>query len=335
MPYKALVDGSRVNSLTLPDRDWLTIHVPARVRSAEIHCLICGARMYPQVRVYPPPIGELRCFGHWPGEGDRQCLGESIGHLALKAEVARASERAGWTTDVEVSFPGGRCDVVATRNGTAHAFEAQLSPLAVDAAVDRNQRYVSNFGQVTWLHPGRVPWRRQVPALQLGEVDDDQAGFTIVGGVSALADDEDPLPPHPLILAVPRLLEGRYVYVWEARADESAWGTYWDRFAGVSEDTARRRVRRRAGVRSTPVSGPSDRIRRDVCNRTDTDLSELTEQIWRLRPNLPNLLQFDEAPPAEPYALGHPPAFVAGDRRFEADERRMYDAVVARRRERR
>jgi hypothetical protein len=290
MPLSALVDGVKVNALTVADTDWETIHLPARLRAVEIRCAApaCRARMYPQVRVYPAPIGELRCFAHWPGETTGAgCAGESAGHLELKAQVARSAASAGWDVEVEVRFAGGVCDVVATLAGRAHAFEAQLSPQGVAQAVERTSRYAAEYGSVTWLHPGAVPWRRMVPALQLGEVDDGMSIFAIVGGVYALdgSADDGILPPHPLDLAVPRLLDGRYVWLpSERRDDTGTYGMHWDRLAGGDETEARNRVRKRAGSR--PDKATKDR-RRDVCDRTDTDLSEQQEIGWASGDDVP------------------------------------------------
>jgi competence protein CoiA len=250
MPYKGLADGTIVNTLTMADSDWAAIHVPARRRAVEIRCAVaaCAVPMYPKERNFPAPVGVVRYFCHWPGAaGEGRCGGESVGHLALKAVLARSSAGAGWTVDVEVSFDGGRVDVLATRDGHAHVWEAQLSPLGVDTAVARHAAYTA-LGEPTWVHVGSVPWRRAVPSLELGEVDDEMNAFTVVDGVYALdgTDGVGRLGPQPLDLAVPRVLDGRYDYLPTERRDgDGVYGIYWDRLAGTSEETARSRLGRR------------------------------------------------------------------------------------------
>jgi hypothetical protein len=77
MPLTALIDGGRVKALSLPDRDWVTTmcgpELAASTFAAWLVALACIHRHGCTRR----PIGELRCFGHWPGEGDHVCRGES------------------------------------------------------------------------------------------------------------------------------------------------------------------------------------------------------------------------------------------------------------------
>jgi hypothetical protein len=131
------------------------------------------------------------------------------------------------------------------------------------------------------------------------------------------------------------VLDGRYVYLPTERRDgDGVYGMYWDRLAGADEETARSRLRRRAGTRVTPdpPSDDQDRHRRDICRRTGVDLDELgQQQLWRRVPNLPGVRQLLPGEwPSRVDRSTWPAELLA---QVEAAETRMRNAVAARRRQ--
>ncbi len=267
MPLSAIIGGTATSVIALGDAGWQHLR-DDRPAKGEIVCPSCAWPMHTQLW-----RGSLRIFAHYP-HGDRsRCdfAGESARHLALKDELARAATAAGATVDIEHAFvgvPSGRVDVLATMPaGDTWALEAQISPLGVDDAVDRDRKYRAEFGHTTWVHTGPRPWRRQIPALEVGA--DDDTELTVVGGVFTDFYGDTPAADMPVATAVRHVLTGTYVYVFVDRSEEAGgFGYYVDRTVNV--DAAKRTLRRKAKTAAAEDAPPEPT---DVCRRTGADLS--------------------------------------------------------------
>ncbi|OEY04414.1 hypothetical protein A0K93_07010 [Corynebacterium sp. BCW_4722] len=155
MPLTAIANGRRVVSVLLTDDQWEEVKDLARREPDKV--------LYPgsdrQVFCRTSTRG-LRHFVSRNGQGDT--VPESAHHLMMKAHIARALDKAGWSVDVEVPFPevGRIADVAATTPaGRRVVFEVQLSRQTRADFRARTDDYASCGAPAIWITPyvGRVP----------------------------------------------------------------------------------------------------------------------------------------------------------------------------------
>ncbi|MFI1386328.1 competence protein CoiA family protein [Embleya sp. NPDC020886] len=187
---------------TLPDlgcgRRWEEVHV-ARPR-APLTCPACAHGSHAKIS----PRG-LRFFAHDPGAPCCRLAEESLEHHLLKLELLTAVRDAGWFARLEVAASDGswRADVLATSPDGTHrmAWEAQLSPIGVDAIRARTAKLARDDVTVCWVAPAPkpgtppAPWLDAVPAVEATPTDTDTTvTWTLTHGLRRFAMCVDPAP---------------------------------------------------------------------------------------------------------------------------------------------
>lgn len=250
--------GTEVISLeSMTPTDKLTLR--SQHRTDPYECRGCGGRVHTRLN----PIDDdtdaqdpFLTFAHHPYEAEKcRALGlswdESPEHHQLKARLARAARHAGWTTELEVQ-PNAICraDVVATsRTGNQWALEAQLATLHLDKAIERHDRYTTEFGACTWVHTRNREWANRIPSLRV-EADDHS---TVIGGVKVDQIGTIDAPPSPLDKVIPSILAKRITYVYL-----EDFGYYVDLTRPV--DPRRVRPERPASPRGSHVAESCERV---------------------------------------------------------------------------
>jgi hypothetical protein len=248
---KALVDGLLVNLMDDGDQLWTFL----RREAPPIVCVGCGGKAH--TRELNFGLLTVRTFAHNPGFGERCRLlgdvGESAEHEVLKEAIVKTARSSGWQADIEVISPDEkvRADVVCSRNGRTHSWEAQLASLNRRLANERHEKYVHTWGNTTWVHTRSRDWSKDIPCVRV----DDDTQETVVGGIYADDGGEVPVPPTPLVAYVPRILNNDGIqYLLEP------FGFYRD--LGATPHTRRRSgLRRRSlreGIYYSDTDCPSD-----------------------------------------------------------------------------
>lgn len=241
MPFTALHPEAGRLDATLLDlgcgMDWTQVH-KARPR-VELSCPECGWGVHAK---HSP--SRVRFFCHDPGRPPScELSNESWEHHMLKLELAGAIRAAGWYAELEVPAEDGswRADVMASSpDGTQRmAWEAQLSPIAVEDIRARTARYRAEGITVCWVSPHKKPpqWIGAVPAVRVRApeaeepwmVDDGVAGFKFRAGGWAFREEElqqfvrwvlhgqlSPCRSLPRYRKVTRVVDDRY---WIFRRD--------------------------------------------------------------------------------------------------------------------
>lgn len=159
MPLRAFVDGQEVIAPMLSDEQWealrervlaekLTVVLPCCDREGYLRRSRLGTRHFAHKRAAD---GAPRC----------DMEGETMEHLQAKADIVRASQRAGYHAAPEIPGAGWRADVMAARpNGTGRiAFEVQWSFLRLEDCTFRQERYARDQVRGCWF------FRNPPPAL--------------------------------------------------------------------------------------------------------------------------------------------------------------------------
>ncbi len=236
--------------------DMLDLRSSESARAA-LRC--CGCKSPVHTRNIGGELDLLLVFVHNPG-GGKLCreLGfhtdESDEHLMLKAGLARAVRRAGWTADLEVYAGRCRTDVLATSPQGRHwALEAQLATLSTSDAVERTKRYEAEFGRVTWSHTKARDWATRIPCLRV----DDETQSVVIDGVMTDPTGQTRADPVAVYDVVPRILHNQITYV-----SGGDYGYFVD-IAAQGQRPGQRQRKRRPGGRGAYVR---------ECSRTAVDL---------------------------------------------------------------
>lgn len=205
MAFTAVHREWGVLDATLPDlgcgRRWGEVHL-ARPRAA-LTCPACGHGSHAKIS----PRG-LRFFAHDPGAPCCRLAEESLEHHLLKLELLTAVRDAGWFARLEVAAADGswRADVLATSPDGTHrmAWEAQLSPIRVDAIRARTANLARDDVTVCWVAPARAPgtppapWLDAVPAVEATPTPTDTTTtWTLTHGLRRFVTFADPTPGAP------------------------------------------------------------------------------------------------------------------------------------------
>jgi hypothetical protein len=254
--FIALVDGEVVNldhrapSAITPEDKWDLYNGKPLVL-----CRGCNGHAHIRLLSEEKPF---MVFAHNAGYGEVcRALGyhtdESEHHYDLKSRLADAARKAGWSADMEVYGDHCRADVVATspQTGRKRVLEAQISAIKAGDVVDRTERYIGQFGRVTWTHKGRRSWANRHPDVEALRVDDEGLA-TVVEGITTDTGGFDTAPPAPLEGVVPKVLTGRLRYLYEGSDRRGAFGYYVDLAAANLKESERRRPQQRS---LTPPQG--------------------------------------------------------------------------------
>lgn len=224
---RAIVDGYEVD-FTRTDADIDAIWDAMRREGLDGVCPGCSGRVH--TRATPYGLGVIRVFAHNPGYGERCRMlggtGEGPLHEALKEHIVRTARAGGWQVDVEVVSPCEkvRADVLCTKDGRTHSWEAQLAGINRRDVNQRHERYVHTWGDTTWVHTGHREWSKDIPCVRV----DEEEQRIVVGGIYVNA--EERVPEAPLALYVPRILDrNQIVYVTDP------FGYYQDSSIAPSE----------------------------------------------------------------------------------------------------
>ena len=122
----------------------------------------------------------LRFFAHTVVVPDCPSQGESVRHLALKAEFAMAFRAAGWSAELEVSGQNWRADVLASdHSGNRVAIEVQLASITPEEVQDRTARHAAAGVRSLWVVATPRPlWARQFPTVLINT--DDRVVSTVL-----------------------------------------------------------------------------------------------------------------------------------------------------------
>jgi hypothetical protein len=218
MPLTALLadDGRVVDVTVLGVEDWVLLHPKSGAQPLK-SCTACRHALSAVERL------GTRFFRHLPGAPSNcPSAGETAEHRALKALVAGFVRAAGWQAEpeksAEVSDLGTwRADVLASSSlGRRVAFEIQLSPMTIDVAIERTNRYERDGVEVVWLAVGGFrPWEGKVPSVHVW-----LEGPMVVDGLVVLGDSSLSRSPCGLGEFVVRVLSGSAEAV---RVDSLAW----------------------------------------------------------------------------------------------------------------
>jgi hypothetical protein len=220
-----LVAGSATNE------EWATVH---RQRTgARLRCRGCDGALVARVS----PNG-LRHFAHFRRPEGCPWSGETARHLSLKQRFLDGFRAAGWAAELEVVGEGWKADVLAASPmGERVAVEVQVSPITVDAVLERTGRHGRDGVNTLWVAVGkRRLWTREVLHVCVSDDDDriiDSVYVSPVDGVRV------PAKRPRLRLAEPvsverftlRWAHGRLTPIresarrqlWEAQPTTSAW----------------------------------------------------------------------------------------------------------------
>jgi hypothetical protein len=214
--WTALLDDEVINLESMSPDDKHVI----RAETPDFVCRGCGGPVHTRHVPDGNDTDPFLVFAHNPGAAElcRQ-LGfhtdESDAHHRLKATLAAAARKAGWTADLEVPGDGCRADVVVTKGSKTRVLEAQISGLSVADALERTRRYRTSFGNPLWTHTKRRDWSTQVPSVRIDDPDD-TANPVVIGGVMVDQAGRIPAKPEPLATVVPRILDGHLRYLFDA-----------------------------------------------------------------------------------------------------------------------
>lgn len=162
MPLRAFVDGKEVIAPALSDEQWEALRQRVQVEKLSIVLPCCDREGY----LRRSRLG-TRHFAHKRNTGDDalrcEMEGETMEHLKAKADIVKASLRAGYRAAPEIPGDGWRVDVMAARpdGGGRIAFEVQWSFLRLEDCIFRQERYARDDVRGCWFFRNPPPqWVR-------------------------------------------------------------------------------------------------------------------------------------------------------------------------------
>ncbi|MEU4620572.1 competence protein CoiA family protein [Actinoplanes sp. NPDC023801] len=205
-------DRGRVDA-TLDDLGcgWAWPQIHRRRPRVPLRCQQCQHPVHAKLSA-----GGLRFFAH-DAERRPDCPAarETMEHHLLKLELATAVRSAGWQAELEATGPYGdwRADVLAVSPDGARtmAWEAQLSSITAEQAVERTDRFTAAGIPVCWVTVGQHPWSSAVPAIVVRPPIDRGHVWQVTQGLFRF-DDTWLLAETDLVSFVSWVLTGRVVY---------------------------------------------------------------------------------------------------------------------------
>jgi hypothetical protein len=149
-----LVNGEDVLAPALSEAEWDALRERVAAQGLLVILPCCGAQGF----LRRNHLGTQH-FAHKPGADACEMEGETVQHLAAKAEIVKACRASRYDASTEIPGEGWRADVLAWRGNVRVAFEVQWSFLRLDECEYRQARYAQDGVRGCWF------FRKPPPAL--------------------------------------------------------------------------------------------------------------------------------------------------------------------------
>jgi hypothetical protein len=149
MPLCAIIDGTEVISIDVPESEWKTLK--KRRKKGELSVTIVGCDHHGHLVTK----GGMQFFRHDPNTLTKNCENESIEHIRLKIKIINYCRSLGWEAKPEVNEFGGlwRPDVLTWNQEKKIAFEVQLSSIPLEILKERDKIRKESHIDTYWILP--------------------------------------------------------------------------------------------------------------------------------------------------------------------------------------